>query len=296
MKKVTLFTFSLIVAIQLNGQHSFSTDKLMRDLKILSSDSLEGRKTDTEGSTKARAYIIDNLKKMGVASFGNTYDQPFAIGSGHGVNIAGVIPGKKKETIVISAHYDHLGIRNNMIYNGTDDNASGVAALLALAQYFQKNKPQHRLIIVFFDAEEIGLKGSAYFVDAVDLQKENVVLNVNLDMVSRSDKNELYACGTFHNAQLKDILFKTKTPDGIKLKFGHDDPAMGKDDWTRQSDQYNFHLKKVPFIYFGVEDHPDYHKAGDDFEKINPEFYANSTETILRTVKTLDSSSRNYMQ
>lgn len=289
MKKITILLLFAFLVTEAYSQYSFPSDKLMLDLKILSSDSLEGRKTGTEGNKKARAYIIDQIKKSGLAPFVDGYEQPFSISETvTGVNILGVIPGKKKGTIVISAHYDHLGIRNNMIYNGADDNASGTSALIAMIQYFKKNTPNHRLIFAFFDAEEMGLKGSAHFVNTLDLQKENVVLNINLDMVSRSDKNELYACGTFHYPNLKEGMKKIKTPAEIKLLFGHDDPALGKDDWTRQSDQYNFHQKKIPFIYFGVEDHPDYHKSGDDFEKINPVFYKNSTETILMAVRTLD--------
>jgi Zn-dependent M28 family amino/carboxypeptidase len=210
------------------------------------------------------------------------------IQKGDGSNILAVIPGKKSETIVISAHYDHLGIYNNEIYNGADDNASGTAAILTLAQYFKNNAPEHRLVFAFFDAEERGLKGSAYFVDAIDLKKENIVLNVNLDMVSRSDKNELYACGTFLYPHLKEKVENIKTPEGITLLFGHDDPILKRGDWTNQSDQFNFHRKKIPFLYFGVEDHSDYHRASDDVEKINATFYTNSVETILQAIKALD--------
>lgn len=289
MKKITTLLLLAFLVTEAYSQYSFPSDKLMLDLKILSSDSLEGRKTGTNGNKKARAYILDQLKKAGIAPLVDGYEQSFSISeSVTGVNILGVIPGNKKETIVISAHYDHLGIRNNIIYNGADDNASGVSALLAMIQYFKKNAPNHRLIFAFFDAEEMGLKGSAHFVNSLDQQKENVVLNINLDMVGRSDKNELYACGTYHYPSLKEGMDKMKIPAELKLLFGHDNPAQGKDDWTRQSDQYSFHRKKIPFIYFGVEDHADYHQSGDDFEKINPEFYKNSTETILMAVRTLD--------
>lgn len=249
---------------------------------------MEGRKTGTEGSRKARTYIIEQLKNMGVAPFVAEYTQAFSTSSSDAANILAVIPGKRKETIVISAHYDHLGVRNNDIYNGADDNASGVATLLAMAQYFKKNPPQHRLIFAFFDAEEMGLRGSAHFTNAIDLQKEKIVLNLNLDMVSRSDKNELYAAGGFHNADVKKKIENVKAPKGITLQFGHDDPALGHNDWTNQSDHYNFHKKKIPFVYFGVEDHPDYHRATDDFEKINPSTFAKCAETILQCVKALD--------
>lgn len=253
---------------------------------------MEGRKTGSEGGKKARTYIIEQLKKIGVAEFVPGYEQPFTItqtaGTLNAANILAVIPGKKKETIVISAHYDHLGVRNNLVYNGADDNASGTAALLAMAEYFKKHVPNHRLIIAFFDAEEMGLRGSAYFINNVDLQKENIVLNVNLDMVSRNEKKELYASGGFSYPDIKKKLQKLETVKGITLLFGHDDPATGNNDWTNQSDQYNFHQKKIPFVYFGVEDHPDYHRATDDFEKVNTAFYARSVETILMCVQTLD--------
>jgi Zn-dependent M28 family amino/carboxypeptidase len=142
--------------------------------------------------------------------------------------------------------------------------------------------------LLFFDAEEMGLRGSAYFVNSVDPQKENIVLNVNLDMVSRSEKKELYASGGFSYPEQQKKIQKLKTVNGIKLLFGHDDPALGHNDWTNQSDHYNFHKKKIPFIYFGVEDHPDYHRATDDFEKVNTTFFARSAETILTAIQLLD--------
>lgn len=278
-----------------SGQYSFDPNVLMKDLKILSSDSLEGRKTGTPGNEKARIYIINHLKRSRIEAYVPGYTQSFSmtqsfgiVQPGDGVNILAVIPGKKKETIVLSAHYDHLGVNNNEIYNGADDNASGTAAVMVIAQYFKKANPDHRLIIAFFDAEERGLKGSAHFVSTLNNEKENVVLNINLDMVSRNDKNELYVCGTFHTPHLKAKVQQAKKTDGINLLFGHDDPVLKRGDWTNQSDHYNFHQKKIPFLYFGVEDHADYHRPGDDFEKVNVDFYAKSVETILQAIKALD--------
>lgn len=295
MKKITLISICLFAIQTVFGQYSFDTTSLFQNLKLLSADSMEGRKTGTEGNKKARTLIIDYLKKAGIDPYVEGYVQPFSITQtsgmvqpGDGVNILAVIPGVKKETIVISAHYDHLGVRNNMVYNGADDNASGTAAVLAMADYFKKHAPEHRIIIALFDAEEMGLKGSAYFTNTVDLEKEKIILNINMDMISRSDKNELYASGGYHYPKVKEKIENMKTPDGIKLSFGHDDPALKRDDWTSQSDQRSFHVKKIPFVYFGVEDHMDYHKPGDDFEKIDHQFYANSVETILQAVKILD--------
>jgi Zn-dependent M28 family amino/carboxypeptidase len=298
MKRWCSAALLVLLAPYCLAQYSFNQDQLLHDLKVLSADSLEGRKVGSEGSRKARAFILERLSANGIKPFpGGDYLQEFSftqsfgqMRTGNGANILAVIEGKKKETFVISAHYDHVGIINQQIYNGADDNASGTAALLAIAEYFKNNPPEHRLIIAFFDAEESGLRGSAHFVNSIDLKKENIVLNVNMDMISRSDKNELYACGTYYYPHLKKPLEKLNLPENINLMFGHDHPDAGRDNWTSQSDQLNFHLKKIPFLYFGVEDHADYHKPTDTFEKINSDFYTRSTETVLRSIKALDKS------
>lgn len=297
MKKLYLGALLLFSALATSAQYSFDFKKLNQELKELSSSVMDGRRTGTDGNRKARVYIIDHLKQLGIERLVPGYEQPFSVsqagslseGTG-GVNILGVIPGKKDETIVISAHYDHLGNRDGKVYYGADDNASGTVALLAMAEYFKKNTPEHRIIIAFFDAEEMGLRGSRYFVNATDLEKEKIVLNINMDMVARGDKNELYACGTYYSPQLKPPVESVPKAEGISLLFGHDNPSSGDNDWTNQSDQGSFHAKKIPFLYFGVEDHPDYHRITDTFDKVNQDFYAKSVEIILQSVKALDKS------
>jgi len=207
-----------------------------------------------------------------------------------GVNFIGQIKGRKdpEKYIIITAHYDHVGIRNGEIYNGADDNASGTAALFAIASYFKKHPPDHSLIFVAFDAEERGDLGSEHFVANLPVKKESILLNVNMDMISRNDKGELYAAGTHHYPQLRPILESVQKKAGVKLLLGHDDPKLGHDDWTGQSDQASFHAAKIPFVYFGVEDHKDYHRPTDDFANIQPEFYVRSVETIIDAIKAFD--------
>jgi Zn-dependent M28 family amino/carboxypeptidase len=279
------------------AQYSFDQSRLVTDLRILSADSLQGRKTASEGNLKAQRFILNRLTQINIKSFFQDYQQPFTITqsfgrvqAGQGTNLIGMIEGSREETIVISAHFDHVGFTDKGIFNGADDNASGTAALLAIAEYFTNHKPRHRLILAFFDAEEMGLKGSAHFVNSIDLPKERIVLNINMDMISRSDKKELYVCGTSYNPYLRTLLKSLAVPDGLTLRYGHDDPNSGSNDWTTQSDQYSFHVRQIPFLYFGVEDHPDYHKPTDTFEKIDLAFYANSVETILRAIRLLDNS------
>ena len=113
-------------------------------------------------------------------------------------------------------------------------------------------------------------------------------MNVNMDMVSHNDKSELYAAGTYQTPVLKTIIEDADDNTGIKILFGHDIPGSGKDDWTMQSDQGPFAKENIPFIYFGVEDHDDYHKPSDKFSNINQNFFHSASLTILRSIINLD--------
>jgi Zn-dependent M28 family amino/carboxypeptidase len=190
--------------------------------------------------------------------------------------VIGTIRGSKypDSYIAITAHYDHLGVRDNQVYYGADDNASGTAALLVMAQYFKQHPPQHSLLFIAFDAEEEGLVGSRYFILNSPVPVAKIMLNLNMDMISRNDKNEIYACGVSYHPFLKKFVDSVQPSTTVKIMFGHDDPAKGgSDNWTSQSDHYPFYRNNIPFLYFGVEDHEDYHKPGDTFEKINKSFY-----------------------
>ena len=257
---------------------------------------MEGRSPAQPSITKAREYVKRRFKESGLEPLEADFDQPFEIkrrggtGTISGVNYVGLIKGSRlpEKYIVITAHYDHVGIRDGKIYNGADDNASGTSALFALASYFNKNRPDHSLIFVAFDAEEMGLQGARHFVGNLPVPKESILLNVNMDMLSRNDKGELYAAGAFHHPQLRPALEKAQKKAKVKLLLGHDDPKLGRDDWTSQSDHGAFHAAKIPFIYFGVEDHPDYHRPTDDFANIQPEFYVAAVETVIGAVREFD--------
>ena len=271
--------------------------RLIKDVKYLSSDKLKGRETGTAEIAIARKYVLKRFKKSGIKSFNNDYLQEFSFTDRskkkyNGINVVGHIKGKvnPNKYIVVTAHYDHVGVRKDEIYNGADDNASGTAALFAIAKHFKKRKPNHSIIFVAFDAEEKGLQGARYFVDNLPVKKENILLNVNMDMISRNDKNELYAAGTFRYPKLKKYLEPIQKKAKVKLLFGHDDPKLGRNDWTFSSDHGPFHAKKIPFIYFGVEDHKDYHKPTDIFANIQPKFYVSAVETIVMAVKSIDAN------
>jgi Zn-dependent M28 family amino/carboxypeptidase len=190
---------------------------------------------------------------------------------------------------VVTAHYDHVGVQNGTIYNGADDNASGTAALLVIADELRRNPPEHSVIIAALDAEEAGLSGARAFVDAPPVPPTTIRANLNLDMVGRNEAGELWAAGTFHYPQLLPLVQEVAQRAPVKLRIGHDRPGViGEDDWTMLSDHGPFHAKRIPFLYLGVEDHADYHKPTDDAERIEPGFYGRAVATVIALLRELD--------
>jgi len=277
----------------LDIETDFNGAKLLEHIKILSSDEFEGRRTGTKGAIKAKKYIIDQFQELKVLPLGETFEQDFSFTSRgkiyNGTNVLGLIKGttSKYKYIVISAHYDHEGIKNGEIYNGADDDASGISALFAFAEYFKNNPPKHSVILAAFDSEELGLKGSKHFVKNSIIPFHYIEANINMDMISRSDTNELYAVGTSYNSKLKNLILNFKHSDNVSLLTGHDGED-GKQNWTNSSDHGSFHKKKTPFLYFGVEDHEDYHTPRDDYENIHPEFFKEAVNVIISVFKELD--------
>ncbi|MBW3628130.1 MAG: M28 family peptidase [Gemmatimonadetes bacterium] len=274
---------------------------LLRRVEVLAADSMEGRETGTPGNARARRYLLRELTRIGLEPIGGSYEHPFEISgragatSGRGVNLIGKFTGTRfpQRYLVLTAHYDHVGIgrpvQGDSIYNGADDNASGVAALLAIAEHFRREAPQATLLLALLDAEEIGLHGAVRLVQSPPVPIDSVLANVNLDMVSHSARGELYAAGPGRYPFLRPILERVAARASIRLLFGHDRPGAGEGyDWTLQSDHAAFHRAGIPFVYFGVEDHPDYHKPSDEARSITPAFFVAATRTLIDAVRALD--------
>ena len=266
----------------------------MRVVRELASPQYEGRRTGTEGGRRARAFLSDAFRQIGLAPIGASgYEHPFRF-TDHddAANVIGHIPGTNPaaQNIVITAHYDHNGVQDGQLYPGADDNASGVSALLAIARELRRRPLRHPVIIAALDGEERGLQGAKAFVAKPPVPLWQIALNINLDMLSRSSSNEIYAAGTYHYPALKPPLEEVQRRAGVALRFGHDVPRERSrvDDWTLQSDHGEFHKARIPFVYFGVEDHPDYHKPTDTADKIDPGFYRRVVEMILDAIVTLD--------
>jgi hypothetical protein len=272
-------------------------DSLLSHVEELASDAYQGRATETEGNRRAQEYILKRYEAIGLQQFDSSYVHPFQFFNRftrkayQGQNLLGYIPGTEQPElfIVLSAHFDHVGVKKGVVYNGADDNASGVGALLEIARYLAEHPLKHSLIIAAFDAEEVGLRGADAFTDEPPVPINRIRLNINMDMISRNDNNEIYICGTSYYPALRPALDKLAEQAPIKVSFGHEAPeSAGVNDWTNASDHYKFHQKDIPFLYFGVEDHEDYHKPEDDFERIMPDFYHRVAELILRSAQALD--------
>ncbi len=279
------------------------SERLMQTVTTLADAKFEGRLAGSPGGIAARSYVLERFKSIGLQPVANAYVYPFTYSRKSGTsaaevsaaNVLGMCVGKdqKLPMFVVSAHYDHLGIRDGALYHGADDNASGVAVMLEVAAYCAKNPLRRTVVFAAFDAEEGGLNGARVFVSNGPIPRERIGLNINLDMVSRSDKREIFVAGTYHTPDLKAPLQQVAKNAPITVLFGHDRPvalAGGVDDWTTQSDHGAFHAAKIPFVYFGVEDHPDYHKPTDTADKINRGFFVDVAETVLAAVLQLDAA------
>jgi Zn-dependent M28 family amino/carboxypeptidase len=276
------------------GTVAVDRDRLRREVTTLAASAMEGRSAGTDGGLKARAWLVERFGEIGLAPAGTSgYLQPFtAVGRNRraaAANVIGRVAGTdpRARTIVVTAHYDHLGIRDGAIYHGADDNASGVVVLLAAARHFSANRPRHSMLVAALDAEETGHLGAAALLGSNLVSRGDIALNVNLDMLSRSDRNEVYAAGTSYHPWIRPIVEDVAKQSAVKILFGHD-TGGGEHDWTTQSDHSEFHKAGLPWVYFGVENHPDYHRPTDTADRIDARFFGNAADMIVTALHTLD--------
>ena len=308
MKKVFLLVFLPLFSfgqtnhllkdtIKLKYKKSIVVQDLNNHFKILASDSLEGRETGKSGQKMAAEYIANQFKKIGIPPYKRkTYYQKFKVKpKGHlrqriklkhkyvkGENVLGFIEGTdlKDEVLIITAHYDHLGKKEFLIYNGADDNASGTAAILEIAEAFMLAKkqgkgPRRSVLIMPVSGEEKGLLGSKYYTDNPIYPLENTIANLNIDMIGRVDEyhengDYIYLIGSDRlSTELHNISEEVnKKHFNLELDYTFND----KDDPNRyyyRSDHYNFAKNNIPVIFYFNGVHEDYLKPTDTTEKID---------------------------
>ncbi|BDW99841.1 M28 family peptidase [Maricaulis maris] len=271
--------------------------QLLTDLDVLAADNMEGREVGTEGNARARAYIIGRLEAMGAAPMGDSFEHDFTFeqrrtgAKVEGVNILAFIAGTSDSdrTMVVTAHYDHEGMRGGQIWNGADDNASGVASVLAVTEMFLAEPPEHDVIIAFVDAEERGLQGAHAFVANPPIPVENITFNLNMDMVAMSTDRILWAVGTYHYPFLTTIVDDVASRATVSMPMGYDEPSQEPGaDWTNLTDSGAFHAVGIPFIYLGVDYHPHYHQPTDTYENMTLDFFQDASVAVVDFARQAD--------
>lgn len=277
------------------GADGIDRDAALNDMRILAADDMDGRGTGTDGAERARAYIAARFEEIGIAPAFGDFEHAFTYeregGSRNGINLVGHIEGTSDSdtVLIVTAHYDHLGHCGGEICNGADDNASGVAAMLAIAADFAAHPPEHDIYFAALDAEEVGLRGAAALVEDFPTDLDRLALNVNLDMLGYQEESELPAAGAFHYPFLRERIDRAGAVEGINLIQGYDSPEWGPNgDWTFSSDHGPFHRAGVPFIYYGVDFHQHYHQPTDEYEVMHHDFFIGATETVLNAVRLFD--------
>ena len=224
-------------------------------MRFLAGPELKGREAGSEGEKKAADYIEAQLRKAGI----EVQVQEFDAHAGVRVrNVLGVVRGKSDEAVVLGAHYDHLGEINGKIHPGADDNASGTAVLLRVAERLAKTPPKRTIVIAAFSGEEFGAFGSRYYVNHPLVPLEKTIAMVNMDMVGRLGE-KLIVFGADTGDKFRDYLADSAIP-----------LVLNKDPGG-QSDHTSFQMKSIPAVHVFTGSHADYHKPGDTADKVNYE-------------------------
>ncbi len=258
------------------------------DVKVLAADELGGRLTGTAGADSAAAYVARRFAQIGLQPPPGGWFQPFTVskdapavqhanlGELHGKNVIGIIPGRdpalRNETIIIGAHYDHLGLggfgaldpdSTGRVHNGADDNASGTAALLAIATRLQAAPTARTIVFISFSGEELGLLGSDYYVKNPIYPLSVTEAMINLDMVGRLNNDKLIVYGTGTATEFPALL------DSLNWYAKFD--LRPQPEGYGPSDQTSFYAAKIPVLHYFSDLHGDYHRSTDDWDKINAE-------------------------
>ena len=307
--KNTLFLIFLVAFISCKTDIN-QENRIKEDVTFLASDALEGRQTGTDGEKKAAKYIANRFKELALEAKGTEgYLQPFTFkpktnphdevkfdvngdGTITGNNVIGFVDNKAENTIIIGAHFDHLGFggegslyRDSIkaVHNGADDNASGVSVLLNLAAKLKVKNTNNNYLFMAFSGEEMGLLGSNYFVKNPTIDTKKVSYMINMDMVGRMKKDSTLAVyGTGTSPIFKQVLKSHN--DNFKL--------IQQESGVGPSDHTSFYLADIPVLHFFTGQHEDYHKPGDDSEKLNYDGMYLISDYIFNIITDLDDNGK----
>jgi acetylornithine deacetylase/succinyl-diaminopimelate desuccinylase-like protein len=264
---------TLLAGCSTGGPERFITaERLRDDIAYLSDDSFQGRSARSPEARRAAEWIAGRFASAGL--------EPLPGGDGffHGVsdprmapNVIGIRRGRGEDFVLVTAHYDHLPPArsgDDRIYNGADDNASGTAGVIAIAEAMARAKVRTDASVVFvaFTGEEMGLRGSRHLAGRPPFPLARVRGMFNLDMISRGEEDLIFVDGPKNADNLRDALRRANERGKLGLRIRFDEHP----EWLQRSDQGPFIYRKVPAVLLSVEDHPDYHEVTDEVDRILP--------------------------
>jgi hypothetical protein len=305
-----LILFLLLIAFSCK-QEARKMVSMKEDVTYLAADSLMGRQTGTSYEMLAASYLADRFRDLGLEPRGSKgYMQEFNFkpslnphqeaevmtNTGDstitGRNVVAYIDNAAPTTIVIGAHYDHLGMggegslyrEGEAIHNGADDNASGVAVMLKLANELKEKNTNNNYLFIAFSGEEMGLLGSNYFVKNPTIDLKKVSYMINMDMVGRlNDENTLAVHGVGTSPVWKQALFAN---NDMGLNIAEHESGIGPSDHT------SFYIMDIPVLHFFTGQHSDYHKPSDDSDKLNYAGMETISKYIMNIITDLDDNDK----
>ncbi|QYJ80683.1 M28 family peptidase [Shewanella acanthi] len=281
-----------------------SPAELEQTVRRLSSDEFAGRQTETPGAALTRDYLNHRFTDIGLTPWGDSFIVPFEYQTGFnkavGANVVGIAKAKEPTNAwrIVVAHYDHLGQSGRRIFHGADDNASGVSAMIAIATQWQQllsrspdSLPKVNMMFVATDAEETGLYGSSALVEQLQqrMPQAQIQLMLNLDMVGHpSFPYVVYLEGSKKFSHYGEFRNQLSANNHLCIKLSHPRPvgrSIQNIDWLRASDHYPFHKAQIPWLYFGVPTHAQYHTPEDTADTLDYRFLAAVAESALELLK-----------
>ena len=304
-----LAKFILFISIVSCNNNISYENRIFDDINYLADNKLEGRQTGSKGEQIAADYIADRFKALKIDAKGtNSYFQDFSFNKSSNPheqvtfedtdnenqifskNVIGFIDNGAKNTVVIGAHYDHLGYGGQgslyvgkEIHNGADDNASGTALMLDLANQLKFDNFNNNYLFIGFSGEEMGLLGSNYFVKNPTIDLSSINYMINLDMVGRLKEDKslaIYGVGT------SPIFKQTINSNNDSFNIIENESGVGPSDHT------SIYINDIPVLHFFTGQHADYHKPSDDPDKINYQGVKEISDYIFSLISDLNDNGR----
>ena len=312
--KITFFILLISCGNEVKHEiiHIKYENNIKKDLMFLSDDKLEGRKTGTNGEKLAAKYISERFEKLKLSDKGTkNYYQDFYFNSKtnpheeiefmqtadnnkiHARNVVGFLDNGGSQTVVIGAHYDHLGYGEEsslyfgndiLIHNGADDNASGTSLMLDLANKLATKDLKSNYLFIAFSGEEMGLLGSNYFLKNPTISKDEINYMINMDMVGRLNEDNKLSVSGIGSAKIFKQIINSNNNNFNLVEFGSSSNSS-----FGSSDHASFYYEDIPVLSFFTGQHEDYHKPSDDYDKINFEGIEKISGYIVDIIEELDS-------